>query len=74
MMKSLFENSVDNYLTKGLKMPEDQLKRIEKQNEKLDEIIKEFGGDYQGTDPIEDRKRIYVAAASKELNVKWSKK
>lgn len=45
-MRSLFESSVDNYLRKGLKMPEDQLNRIKIQNEKLNEIIKEYGGDY----------------------------
>lgn len=51
-------------------MPKDQLNRITIQNKKLDDIIKECGGNYEGTDPIQDRKRIYEAAASKALKIK----
>jgi len=51
-MNSMKEKVFESYVNNGLKMPKDQLNRITIQNKKLDDIIKECGGNYEGTDPI----------------------
>ena len=54
-------------------MPDDQVSILKAQDDKLNEIINEFGGNYQGTDPIKDRMRIYEQQSAKALKMKKNK-